>query len=1130
MQQPCQSKSVARAKLAARVANGIKAQSYSHQNVATIHSANRILRSQASHRIATQNRIIPNYRPIFVSSPHIRFHHQVRLPNLHHSQHLKIHSSSIASAQINNSASIPKSAPSLCLKNEVIQLKQLPANISRIISSVQPESIRSSLGGLITEMCSFTSGMSGSINYIRTNWQNLVAIKDFVIHEYQNHSFCHEQAELALQGAEDVLQAHYDKLHRDQLVLEKCISELDKLATYYKCYSQDYAQIRSSLEYLHESVGEMKQYIKETYDIKDNHCQTIHSANFIHDIDLAKKEVTSQQEIAQAPLAIQQISEPVQSACSAKATIGIHESPYQPNGVHVPWSDVLNIVHEFTIDRIPNSPLDAMSLDEPPVVSSRIDRIISSNWLNIQNLGFSADANYLNRNWKDLYKIVSDVSNGALNRYYTDLRNEQYKVYKAIYAIDNLLADYSYCNENNRAALLNAKDALITCFNIQDQCAQCIEGRYDCPPAMRLTVESLYQQEMSQEIYNEHIKYLKNKDFNVFVSQLKNHFLSIGGYASWGDGSRHVGAKMAEHEILSHDFHKAPAINIAVVQPIKSSETMQILAVPQDLQAASAAAAASASDPVINAQAAELSPFKTNFTLADIRHEVALLEGRPEFCKPSPFKSFAETARGLLDLGDRLERTRSQEHVQQLYRDAVIWIDQASVPNAQNTSISAELCNHLKPLIREGIIIQDPIQQEFFVDVVDTATCGASIVRAFESMGEFEQAKVLNAAIKSQLEMIKRLDLVATSKQNDPFNIAQPGPELSQAMKNMEAVMLGCGDAVIGALDPRTYVVTAVQLAYGAHFVLSQFSRLVLAQEAWRAGNRQFAQQLMDTFHAENARVVSATKKFIEDFKNLPQDEQIRILTCVSVSVAAAKPLAALQTTALNVCLGGCGRVASLVGKQVGKCIQPLRESPYALGAAEGMHLPVNPASEFEAAAAAREGAEFCAAEKAVGSSCSHQLKRAVTWKTKDGFEVSLKMDAKIANAFEKYGAEGVEEISRGATQIEVAAVKGQELIGPKVQTFEQARNIALEIAGDMGANTQPYIGTLSKSAGFGKIVGRVSADNKALWRLDWDAIKGMHLHVEDYRFGKGIHANNYVIPFEGSEEMFKSLIGQLNR
>jgi len=106
-----------------------------------------------------------------------------------------------------------------------------------------------------------------------------------------------------------------------------------------------------------------------------------------------------------------------------------------------------------------------------------------------------------------------------------------------------------------------------------------------------------------------------------------------------------------------------------------------------------------------------------------------------------------------------------------------------------------------------------------------------------------------------------------------------------------------------------------------------------------------------------------------------------------------------------------------------------------------------------------------------------------------------------------------------------VSKIASREIILPKVKTFEQARNKALEIVGDLGPNSEPIIGKLKTSAGFGKVVGRRSANKRLLWRIDYDPVKGPHINVVDISCGKRINAKKYVIPFEGTEETFKVLI-----
>lgn len=108
--------------------------------------------------------------------------------------------------------------------------------------------------------------------------------------------------------------------------------------------------------------------------------------------------------------------------------------------------------------------------------------------------------------------------------------------------------------------------------------------------------------------------------------------------------------------------------------------------------------------------------------------------------------------------------------------------------------------------------------------------------------------------------------------------------------------------------------------------------------------------------------------------------------------------------------------------------------------------------------------------------------------------------------------------------------IVSRETALPKVSTYEQARNQAQKILGDLGSDSKPWIGGMEKSAGYGKVIGRLSADGKKGWRLDWDANKGMHINIVDYIAGKGDKAIKYYIPFEGNEDTFRSLLKMLNR
>ena len=104
------------------------------------------------------------------------------------------------------------------------------------------------------------------------------------------------------------------------------------------------------------------------------------------------------------------------------------------------------------------------------------------------------------------------------------------------------------------------------------------------------------------------------------------------------------------------------------------------------------------------------------------------------------------------------------------------------------------------------------------------------------------------------------------------------------------------------------------------------------------------------------------------------------------------------------------------------------------------------------------------------------------------------------------------------------------EVILPSVKTYEQARNKALSLVGDLGLDSKPSIGRLPASSGFGQVIGRESADGKVRWRLDYDPEKKIHINIEDFRGGKGVNAKKYVIQFVGDESLYISLLKQLNR
>ena len=96
------------------------------------------------------------------------------------------------------------------------------------------------------------------------------------------------------------------------------------------------------------------------------------------------------------------------------------------------------------------------------------------------------------------------------------------------------------------------------------------------------------------------------------------------------------------------------------------------------------------------------------------------------------------------------------------------------------------------------------------------------------------------------------------------------------------------------------------------------------------------------------------------------------------------------------------------------------------------------------------------------------------------------------------------------------------------MQTYEHARNKALEILGELDFQSgKPYIGKFDIFKG--KVVGRSWHDGEVVMRLDWDAIKGPHINVTDFRLGKGAKGVTVAIPFEGTLETAANILNHLN-
>ncbi|MNW39514.1 hypothetical protein D3C74_166040 [compost metagenome] len=121
-----------------------------------------------------------------------------------------------------------------------------------------------------------------------------------------------------------------------------------------------------------------------------------------------------------------------------------------------------------------------------------------------------------------------------------------------------------------------------------------------------------------------------------------------------------------------------------------------------------------------------------------------------------------------------------------------------------------------------------------------------------------------------------------------------------------------------------------------------------------------------------------------------------------------------------------------------------------------------------------------------------------------------------------KLGSKEGRKIERA---FEFTQIGSEKVLKSTFKSYEQARNLAFDITGDLGVDSKAYVGRLKTSYGYQKVIGRQSADGKVRWRVDYDPNKGFHINVEDFRDG----TNKYVFRIEGGEKAYKSIIDSLN-
>lgn len=119
---------------------------------------------------------------------------------------------------------------------------------------------------------------------------------------------------------------------------------------------------------------------------------------------------------------------------------------------------------------------------------------------------------------------------------------------------------------------------------------------------------------------------------------------------------------------------------------------------------------------------------------------------------------------------------------------------------------------------------------------------------------------------------------------------------------------------------------------------------------------------------------------------------------------------------------------------------------------------------------------------------------------------------------------EGAVVRGSGAFEESQGVIRRREIILPKVETYERARNLALELLYDIDFSSgRPIVGKIGICKGM--VTGRVWHNFKVTLRLDYDLVKGPHINVTDFRAAKGPMGVAYAIPFEGSEKTVEQLL-----
>ncbi len=329
---------------------------------------------------------------------------------------------------------------------------------------------------------------------------------------------------------------------------------------------------------------------------------------------------------------------------------------------------------------------------------------------------------------------------------------------------------------------------------------------------------------------------------------------------------------------------------------------------------------------------------------------------------------FKDSRKELISLSDLLNKYEKIDKAKQL-RSCANLFKQARADLTANDEevVNTDICISLHPLIQKAKETTEGMQ-EFSFEMIITATEGAKIVRALHEAGQHQAAELISRKIKTNLEHINEnwlddddgalyedpdddgsqyVDTDSDQSATEPDESDQSAPEpdeddiaelviktdplvdmimrgeadncleiagksSQEQLEILAGSVLGVKDGLVNVIDPRNIVEGTESLIRAGAFVVLQLGRASAWQDAINDGNLELAQKYKTQFDTASEEVARAALEWCEIFAKMDAPGKTRAITAALTTIAAGKPIAALE---LKIIGAGLSTVSEFAGK-----------------------------------------------------------------------------------------------------------------------------------------------------------------------------------------------------------------------